>query len=71
MIKVLIVDLKLVYKVATEQSTLLNLELFDEKWGKKHLKIAISWKNNKSKLSRYFKDPQEIRTLIYTTNTTE
>lgn len=45
-IKVLIADLKLVYKATTEESALLNLELFDEKWGKKYPKIAISWKNN-------------------------
>ncbi|WP_293723790.1 transposase [uncultured Cetobacterium sp.] len=34
-------------------------------------KIAISWKNNWPRLSTYFKYPQEIRTLIYTTNTIE
>ena len=70
-IKVLIVDLKLVYKATTEESALLNLELFDEKWGKKYPKIAISWKNNWPRLLTYFKYPQEVRTLIYTTNTIE
>ncbi|MGL4653322.1 IS256 family transposase [Cetobacterium sp.] len=70
-IKALIADLKLVYKAATEENVLLNLELFDEKWGKKYPKIAISWKNNWPRLSTYFKYPQEIRTLIYTTNTIE
>ncbi|MGL5057563.1 MAG: IS256 family transposase [Fusobacteriaceae bacterium] len=70
-IKALIADLKLVYKAATEENALLNLESFDEKWGKKYPKIAISWKNNWPRLSTYFKYPQEIRTLIYTTNTIE
>ena len=70
-IKVLIADLKLVYKATTEESALLNLELFDEKWGKKYPKIAISWKNNWPRLSTYFKYPQKVRTLIYTTNTIE
>ena len=70
-IKALIVDLKLVYKASTEENALLNLESFDEKWGKKYPKIAISWKNNWPRLSTYFKYPQEIRTLIYTTNTIE
>ena len=70
-IKVLIADLKLVYKATTEESALLNLELFDKKWGKKYPKIAISWKNNWPRLSTYFKYPQEVRTLIYTTNTIE
>ena len=70
-IKALIADLKLVYKASTEENALLNLESFDEKWGKKYPKIAISWKNNWPRLSTYFKYPQEIRTLIYTTNTIE
>ncbi|WP_330112288.1 IS256 family transposase (plasmid) [Cetobacterium somerae] len=70
-IKALIADLKLVYKASTEENVLLNLESFDEKWGKKYPKIAISWKNNWPRLSTYFKYPQEIRTLIYTTNTIE
>lgn len=70
-IKALIADLKLVYKATTEESALLNLELFDEKWGKKYPKITISWKNNWPRLSTYFKYPQEVRTLIYTTNTIE
>lgn len=70
-IKVLIANLKLVYKATTEESALLNLELFDEKWGKKYPKIAISWKNNWPRLSTYFKYPQEVRTLIYTLNTIE
>ena len=68
---ILIADLKLVYKATTEESALLNLELFDEKWGKKYPKIAISWKNNWPRLSTYFKYPQEVRSLIYTTNTIE
>ena len=70
-IKALIADLKLVYKASSEENALLNLESFDEKWGKKYPKIAISWKNNWPRLSTYFKYPQEIRTLIYTTNTIE
>lgn len=70
-IKALITDLKLVYKASNEENALLNLESFDEKWGKKYPKIAISWKNNWPRLSTYFKYPQEIRTLIYTTNTIE
>lgn len=70
-IKALIADLKLVYKASTEENMLLNLESFDKKWGKKYPKIAISWKNNWLRLSTYFKYPQEIRTLIYTTNTIE
>jgi putative transposase len=34
-------------------------------------KISQSWRANWPNLSRYFKCPQEVRTLIYTTNSIE
>ena len=69
--KELMEDLKSVYGASDEQSALSNLERFDEKWGKKYPKTARSWKDNWVNLSTYFKYPQEVRTLIYTTNTIE
>ena len=48
-----------------------ELESFGEKWNSKYPKIAQSWEANWSKLSTYFKYPQKVRTLIYTTNTIE
>ena len=56
---------------ADEQTALAELENFDEKWGNKYTKIAISRRDNWVDLSTYFKYPQEIRTLIYTTNSIE
>lgn len=70
-IKKLMVDLKRVYKAPTEETALLELEQFDGIWGKKYPKIAESWRNNWPELSTYFKYPQAVRTLIYTTNTIE
>jgi len=70
-IKELMVDLKAVYGAPNEQDALFQLEVFDEKWGKKYPKIAVSWRNNWVNLSTYFKYPQEVRTLIYTTNSIE
>ena len=70
-IKALMADLKAVYQAPDEQSALFQLEVFDEKWGGKYPKIAISWRNNWVNLSTYFKYPQEVRTLIYTTNSIE
>ena len=69
--KELMEDLKSVYGASDEQSALSNLERFDEKWSKKYPKTARSWKDNWVNLSTYFKYPQEVRTLIYTTNTIE
>ena len=70
-IKALMADLKKVYAAIDEQTALAELENFDEKWGNKYPKIAISWRDNWANLSTYFKYPQEVRTLIYTTNTIE
>ena len=70
-IKALMVDLKKVYAAIDEQTALAELENFDEKWGNKYPKIAISWRDNWANLSTYFKYPQEVRTLIYTTNAIE
>ena len=70
-IKALMADLKKVYAAIDEQTALSELENFDEKWGAKYPKIAISWRDNWANLSTYFKYPQEVRTLIYTTNAIE
>jgi transposase-like protein len=70
-IKKLMVDLKRVYKAPTEETAMMELEQFDGVWGKKYPKIAESWRNNWPELSTYFKYPQAVRTLIYTTNTIE
>ncbi len=70
-IKVLMVDLKKVYAAVDEQTALFELDTFEEKWGKKYPKIALSWRSHWPNLSTYFKYPQEVRTLIYTTNAIE
>jgi transposase-like protein len=70
-IKPLMADLKEVYAAVSEESAMENLESFEVKWGSKYPKIASSWRDNWANLSTYFKYPQEMRTLIYTTNTIE
>jgi putative transposase len=70
-LKQLMADLKKVYTTPKEETALLELDLFEEKWKQKYPKIAVSWKNNWANLSTYFKYPQEVRTLIYTTNLIE
>ena len=64
-------DLKPVYKASTEDEALLNLDKLQEKWGKKYPLPINSWMNNWDNLATYFKYPQEIRTVIYTTNAVE
>ena len=70
-IKELMKDLKAVYKAPTEDLALTNLGVFEEKWGKKYPMCVSSWKNNWAELSTYFKYPEGIRKLIYTTNAME
>ncbi len=70
-IKELMADLKKVYKAPTEESALLQLDLFEDKWNDKYPSCVSSWKNNWAELATYFKYPKEIRTLIYTTNAIE
>ena len=70
-IKVLMADLKMVYAAVDEPTAVSELDNFDEKWSSKYPKIAISWRSNWANLSTYFKYPQEVRTLIYTTNAIE
>ena len=64
-------DLKRVYAAPTEEVALAELDSFDEKWSGKYPKIAKSWKDNWANLSTYFKYPEAVRRLIYTTNTIE
>lgn len=70
-IKALMADLKSVYAAATEQGALDALDVFAQRWDKKYPKISQSWRDNWPNLSTYFKYPQEVRRLIYTTNTIE
>ena len=64
-------DLKAIYAAVDEASALAALDAFAEKWDKKYPKLARSWRDNWPNLSTYFKYPQEVRRLIYTTNTIE
>jgi len=70
-LKALMADLKAVYAAVDEQTALDALDAFAERWDKKYPKISQSWRENWPNLSTYFKYPQEVRRLIYTTNTIE
>lgn len=70
-IKPLMTDLKRVYTAPTEEIALVELDAFEEKWHSKYPKIAKSWRDNWANLSAYFKYPDAIRKLIYTTNAIE
>lgn len=64
-------DLKNVYTALNEEVALNELTLLEKKWSDRYEIALRSWRNNWNELSTYFKYPQEIRTLIYTTNSME
>ena len=70
-IKALMADLKKVYTAVDEDAALNALDAFAEIWDSKYPRISKSWYDNWPNLSTYFKFPQELRKLIYTTNTIE
>jgi putative transposase len=70
-IKAVMADLKLVYGAPSLDDAAYRLEEFRETWGKKYPQIVKSWEVNWTELSTYFKYPEEVRRLVYTTNAVE
>lgn len=70
-IKPLMADLKKVYAAPTEEAARDNLKAFGEKWNDKYPTIYKSWDDRWATLSTYFKYPEEVRKIIYTTNAIE
>ena len=64
-------DLKSVYSALNEEDAQLALTEFNDIWGKKYPNITLSWTNNWNELSTFFKYPNSVRKLIYTTNPIE
>jgi putative transposase len=70
-VKTFMADLKNVYQASTKESAEQSLDVLEEKWKQKYPLVIKSWRSNWDKLSTYFKYPENIRRLIYTTNTIE
>jgi transposase-like protein len=64
-------DLKNIYNAHTKASAGLELDLFEQKWGKKYPYAISSRRNNWDELTAFFDFPVEIRKIIYTTNLIE
>jgi transposase-like protein len=64
-------DLKLVYKAVNKNQAEVELDMLENKWGEKYPIVIKSWRSNWERLSQYFKYPEEIRRIIYTTNIIE
>jgi putative transposase len=64
-------ELKQVYKAPTEEAALENLDILENNWKNKYPLAIKSWRQNWDNLATYFKYPEVIRTIIYTTNAVE
>jgi putative transposase len=64
-------DIKKVYSSPTEEAALCELDKVEEKWGKKYSLPLKSWRQNWFNIATFFKYPEEIRIMIYTTNAVE
>jgi putative transposase len=69
--KAFMADLKLVYRASSKDLAEHHLLELGEKWGKKYPAVMKSWNDNWENLSQYFKYPEELRRIIYTTNIVE
>lgn len=64
-------DLRTVYQASTREQAEANLDLLEQKWGRKYAVAVRSWRDNWPRLCTYFQYPEEIRKVIYTTNIIE
>ena len=64
-------DLKRVYRASTKDLAASELDILADKWNDKYPIVITSWRNNWERLSQFFKYPEDIRRIIYTTNTIE
>ncbi len=64
-------DLKLIYRAISKEAAEVELDRLEEKWGSKYPIVIKSWRNKWENLSVYFKYPEDMRRVIYTTNIIE
>ena len=69
--KAFMADLKPVYRAATKEAAELALDELEAKWGSAYPLVINSWRRKWHHLSCYFKYPEHIRKVIYTTNAVE
>lgn len=69
--KAFMVDLKRVYRALTKEAAESALDDLEKTWGNKYPIVIKSWRSKWDNLSTYFKYPEPIRKVIYTTNSIE
>lgn len=69
--KAFMADLKPVYRATSKEAAEVALDQLEELWGKQYPIVIQSWRRKWEHLSAYFKYPEPIRKVIYTTNAVE
>ncbi len=69
--KAIATDLKKIYSAPSEEMAVDELEAFSKRWDSKYPLISRTWKSRWSELTPFFKFPEMIRKVIYTTNAIE
>jgi len=69
--KAFMVDLKRVYQALNKQAAETALDELESLWGDKYPIVTQSWRKKWDNLSVYFRYPEPIRKVIYTTNSIE
>ena len=69
--KAFMADLKPVYRATSKEAAEAALDQLEERWGEQYPIVIQSWRRKWEHLSAYFKYPEPIRKVIYTTNAVE
>lgn len=69
--KAFMTDLKSVYRAVSKEAAEIALDELDAKWGQQYPVVIQSWRRKWDHLSAYFRYPESIRKVIYTTNAIE
>lgn len=69
--KAFMADLKPVYRAVSQEAAETALDTLEDKWGQTYPIVIQSWRKKWVNLSAYFKYPEPIRKVIYTTNAVE
>jgi len=70
-VKAIVKDLRPIYKAATEDDAAVALKAFDAKWGARYPMIGELWRRHWERFIPFFAFPEEIRRIVYTTNSIE
>ena len=69
--KKVVSGLKAIYTAVTEEAALKALDQFENEWGDRFPIIGQIWRSKWENISPFFRYPEQIRKVIYTTNSIE